>query len=719
MKAVEGPFAHTPADPDAPWHPLTAHATDVATTLEAFLAPLGVPELARPVGVLHDAGKVPPAFQQYLVDSAAGRTRPPGPPHAIHGALLAHELGYDRDVVNAIYGHHQGLLDTEDLRKGLRQRGDPALLPPIRAFLQRAFPDIMSTRGTRSTRAPLDLELHTRLLLSALADVDFLDTERYRRPHVAAARQGPTLPQFIQAFRASIQHLHHDPPDTALNVIRRDIFDTAVHAAHGPTGVYQLTTPTGGGKTRASLAFALEHAAYHQFDRVVIAAPFNSITTQTARVTRDLLGGLPILEHHSAAPAERLPFPFRLAAENWDAAVIVTSFVQLLESLHAAHPGRVRKLHRLARSVIILDEVQAIPVAFTGPVVRMLEQLSETYGITILLCTATPPAVQGHTPFLTGFRHVHPVLAPDQQERHFQGLRRVTFTREVRPITWADLTRRLTREAQTLTVLNTRADALALLDHFLATDAAPFTRHLSTLQCGAHRHDVLQEVKARLQPQEGKDALNVPRPVHLISTQVIEAGVDIDFPFTARALGPLPSLIQTAGRCNREFKHARGTMLIFEPAEGTPLPSDEYRDLTAHTRTLLAQPGVLDTLDQPGVSEAFYATMYQRLQTDAHQILEQRRQQNFATVEKLFQLIDDNRTPVHVNYGECFALLERLPDEPGMSDLRALSGYTVGVNQSFVNRHLGGLLREVRPGVLRWDGEYDKVAGLRAALPVR
>jgi CRISPR-associated endonuclease/helicase Cas3 len=555
-----------------------------------------------------------------------------------------------------------------------------------------------------------------RLVFSALIDADHLDTERHFRPETAAERAGTAT---ITELRERFQRYHRrfeGAGQDAVARMRHTVYEACLAAAELPPGIFRLTVPTGGGKTLSSMAFALRHALRHGQRRVIVAVPFISITEQTAKAYRDALergqeAGQMVLEHHSAA--ERLERDdedhqtaavwARLAAENWDAPIVVTTTVQLFESLFANRPNRCRKLHRLARSVIILDEAQALPPHLLRPILDGLRELAAHYGSSVVISTATQPAFEA-IPDFAGIPAEE--MAPDPVAL-FAGLRRVDYDWRIDPpLSWGDVARLMAGQRQALLVVNTKGNALSALD---ALDD-PGALHLSTLLCGAHRLRVIREIGRRLQAGE---------PCRVVSTQVIEAGVDLDFPAVLRAMGPLDSIIQAAGRCNREGHLSKGHMLVFRPAEGG-LPRGSYRPATDITASLLGR----DTLDphDPAVAREYFQLLFQTVDTDREQIQNLRESFNYPEVARRFRMIDDDTVGLVVTrYGSeaerrrVRELTEQLRQGYPEARLlrRRLEPYVVSVFARKADEYeRKGLLAPITPGLYEWLGDYDRVRGI-------
>jgi CRISPR-associated endonuclease/helicase Cas3 len=712
-------YAHTRND-QGKRHDLVEHLLDVAKLCSRSAAPFGASRLAYYLGLWHDTGKFDPRFQNYLLEAEAGRRRR-GPDHKAAGVQIA--LGQNLGpLALLLQGHHGGLKNKQDLKRwlkkhaaatstalGLAEEFIPDLLPdsPL------GFPEHIASESER--------EFFLRMLFSALVDADFLDTERHFSADQSGYRgSGITLNDLWTRFQES-QRQFDGVPDTLVNRHRRQIYKACIEAATLPPGLFRLTVPTGGGKTRSGMGFALRHALEHGQRRIVVVVPFITITQQTASVYREIFSApndtVPaVLEHHSGTPESREePEVYspranwaRLNAENWNAPIIVTTTVQLFESLFANNTSRCRKLHRLAESIIILDEAQSLPAQLLDPILDGLRELCTNYGSTVVLSTATQPAFDA-IPIFTEL-DAHEIVP--EPEQHFQALKRVAYTwRLDEPSSWEEAASLMRQESQALAILNTKKDALALLD---ALDD-PTALHLSTLLCGAHRARVIEDVTRRL--AEGE-------PCRLVATQVVEAGVDLDFPLVLRALGPLDSIIQAAGRANREGELDVGRVIVFEPAEGG-LPPGTYQRATETTRTQM-NTGVLDMNDPTSIHD-YFTSLYQLEDTDRKDIQKKRRELDYPEVARRFRMIDDDTVNVVIiEYGtreerqhvrSILAAL-RAGAPPTRERLRQLQPYTVSLWRGKALEHQKqGFLStdEVAPDLWEWLGRYDDVRGLSAS----
>lgn len=653
-------------------------------------------------GLLHDLGKYHPEWQDYLRMSASGLFSDKVP-HAHVGAYLALRDLQSIAVAHAIAAHHTGLVDPRDFRVANQadehEKRLSELLPFAAAEINNLATISQLTSVITGASNPTNLrryEFYTRFLFSVLVDADRLDAERHK-----IQRERPVELLRPIELLTSLKQYRKKKADDALNCgnngplfdLRNRIFDECLEGGKNPQGFFTLTVPTGGAKTLAMMAFALGHALKHKLRRVIIVIPYLSIIEQNALEYRRALGDENVTEHHSATiePPDQRPFAGRtradLAAENWDAPVIVTTIVQFIESLLGNSPRRCRKLHNIARSVVVFDEAQALPHNLLAPVLDVFRELVNHYGVSMLFSTATqPPYKQG--PFLIeGFttNERMPVVTDlTNKDRHL--LRRVRYHLLLKKrFTWKAVARRLTRHQQVLCVVNIRRHARVLwrvLQNQIATCLAwrndvNGVLHLSTHMCAAHRNVVLEEAKRRL--KEG-------RPCWLVSTQCIEAGVDIDFPVAYRALGPLDSIVQVAGRCNREGKQPDlGDVYIFRPRD-PGMPQGVYKAAADLTLSLLRTHRPRH-LDDPKLLDEYFNKLTQRAQTDRTAkglpitVQAAREQWMYETVAASCKVIVENEVPVFVPYGDGEHHLEYVGGRGKFtwSEARQLQRYIVNV----------------------------------------
>ena len=588
-------YAHSAQDklgnllPYERWQTLQSHSVNVGEMAAEFARVFGAQEIACQTGQLHDLGKYSEAFNCRLHGG-------PSVDHATAGAKIAVERW--RNVIGkliafCIAGHHAGLANGSgegDNRRTLKQRLALQFGADIPALDNLWQQEIKLPQNLSAP--PLKADAHhpffsyaffTRMLYSCLVDADYLDTEAFylKLENKAAERGGyPDLNvlqhnfnQFINDFRRRIaqapEQTEAEKRNAALNRLRSEILDHAVEQAAQPQGLFTLTVPTGGGKTFTSMAFALEHAKQHGMRRVIYVIPFTSIIEQNAAEFRKAFGELgeqAVLEHHSTFDDGKLQNEatkdkLRLASENWDAPIVVTTAVQFFESLFADRSSRCRKLHNIAGSVIILDEAQMLPLNLLLPIMQAIKELAQNYRCSVVMCTATQPAVQAENGFYRGFENVLEI-AP-KPTALFDKLRRTTV-QHIGTQTDADLLAKLAEHPQMLVIVNNRRHARSLYDQAKHLDG---TFHLTTLMCAKHRSQKLDEIRGRLKNGE---------PCRVIATSLIEAGVDVDFPLVMRAEAGLDSVAQAAGRCNREGKRSseNSFVWIFAPEEQWKAPHE-------------------------------------------------------------------------------------------------------------------------------------------------
>ncbi|WP_425145963.1 CRISPR-associated endonuclease Cas3'' [Deinococcus sp.] len=693
-------MGHSASEENPEWQTLKEHVEGVTNLTEHHLQYLNVPHLplyARLTGLLHDLGKYRDAFQMYRLnwhpqqqreDKTLGQQKVP---HSDAGAKFlearlrtrAPERGNApldreefRELQFVIANHHGRLRDLD----ALEQRLNEHFLQDERPILQEVLP-LLRLAGADTPelaellKAPLppltligtERAFLIRFLLGALVDADRLDTEEHGSPSKVEVRgkdravplrerlkleaqaQREEMALLLARLQAAQQaKADKDAADPQpINVLRREMCAAALAHATDEPGFFRLTMPTGGGKTLASLAFGLAHAGAQGLRRVIYAVPFTTIIDQTARVFREVLergGEFKVLEHHS-----NLEVPEReegkepqttapdLATENWDAPVIVTTTVRLFqETLYGTRTAQLRRLHNVSGSVIVLDEAQSLPAHLLKPTLDALQFLVRYAGCSVVLCTATQPALDESLgfPALAGIRD----LVPDAA-RYFLALKRVEYEfRTESPTPWADLAAELQTREQVLCIVNTRQHA-AELYQMIGPGLGHF--HLSTNLCPVHRKRVLNIIKKRL--ERGK-------PCRVISTQLIEAGIDISFPRVYRAMGPLEAIVQAAGRCNRESRLETGHVVVFLP-EDHKLPKGDYEARERLASTELREG---TNLHDPAVFGPYFRDVYSRVSTSPKVKIVSGEQDFFKAhaglyfeqVADAYQMIDGDTVPV-------------------------------------------------------------------------
>lgn len=566
---------------------------------------------------------------------------------------------------------------------------------------------------------PCDLQLWVRMMFSALVDADRLDTEKFMSPRLSQARgNGRSMRDLLPRLERYLDTLHRSAAASELNKVREEVQYRCREAASLPQGFYSLTVPTGGGKTLASLLWAMTHAVRHGLDRIIIAIPYTSIIVQTAAILRGIFGDENVLEHHSSVHWDDADDDcdetkrWRMAAENWDAPIIVTTNVQLFESLFSNRPGRCRKLHRIARSVIILDEAQMLPLDFMQPIVDVLKSLQRSFSVSVMLTTASQPAIAGvksHAPstpgaVLDGIGTVREVM-PDPEGLSLS-LRRAEIKMMDGLCSYNDIAEMMCKSDRALCIVNTRKSAKVTFEALPDKNGA---FHLSRMMCPAHISKRIGEIREALRHDAGH--------VRVVSTQLIEAGVDIDFPEVFREKAGLDSIVQAAGRCNREGRLPSGTTWVFETPESRVMGVIGYG-----INTLMRLDKDSDWLS-PTVINDYFTKLYSsygcfdkmnigKMLSIAGKNFTPR----YKDAAECFKLIDDTTVSVVVNYEDSMELIESLKsDGPSPALLRRLNNYGVGIPQNiFKALRDEALAEEVVDGV--WvipdRAQYDEQLGL-------
>lgn len=691
-------------------HDLDEHLHGVGQRAEECAHEFGGGDWAQVAGLWHDLGKYSAEFQRRIksvsgYDPDAHLEGPVGRvDHSTAGAQHAVEqFGvHGRVLAYLIAGHHAGLPDwhtSETAGAALKARLDDkshlqhalsqAIPPEILAQPKPVSPLLGKAEG---------FALWVRMLFSCLVDADFLDTEAFMDEDKAEQRTGaPVIQELLPRFNAYMEEKFAAAPSTTVNRIRAEVLRQCRDKAHEAPGLFSLTVPTGGGKTLSSLAFALKHAICHNKRRVIYAIPYTSIIEQTANIFRDIFPNA-VVEHHSNLDSDKETVKSRLATENWDAPLIVTTNVQFFESLFAAKTSRCRKLHSIVNSVVVLDEAQLLPPEFLQPILDVMNLLVRHYGVTFVLSTATQPALGTLHTFqhtIHGLDHVRELI--DDPNALYRDLERVTVAMPQdfhQTQDWDDIAEQVQQYSSVLVVVNSRADARELHHRMPAG-----TRHLSALMCGEHRSRVIADIKQRL--HEGET-------VRVVSTQLVEAGVDVDFPVVYRALAGLDSIAQAAGRCNREGKLGRGQVVVFVPPK--PAPPGHLRRAAETTISLLT--GMNGNPLTRSLFRSYFEHFYVRVPSlDKHNIVtllkpdghgEDHLKVQFRTAAHRFQLIDESGyRSVLVQYGDSPALIGLLRKEgPARWLMRKLQRYTVSLPEYQFQKLLSnGDVREIYPGM--------------------
>ncbi len=695
-------FGHTHETLD--WQTMLEHSSEVSRLAQQHAKPFGDEAKADLAGILHDIGKYGDLFQRRLHGLEKGLD------HWSAGAHIALLEYRQIEVALAIQGHHIGLqsgaanslkeMRLEDVEKnhplGLRLSETDVVL------LKKRLTDDGVNLPSAPTHKPVlpasaAEMLETRMLFSSLVDADFLDTERTMnrgKPDFVPRPKTPELnaTRALEILEQRLEKLNSDssiPQKT--RDLRASLAATCQEAALNPARVFTLTAPTGTGKTLAMLRFALTRATKDKrIRRIIIVLPFLTILDQTVDIYRQLFaefGEYYILEHHSLTGIRKQETSGdeqaisdkekRLLTENWDAPIVITTSVQFLESLHANRPSACRKLHNIAGSVVLFDEVQTLPVSLAVPTLKTLSKLAtEKYAVSVVFATATQPAfdtlnseVQKGEPLGLGWQ---PCEIVSSQAEMFMQAKRVESVWETKNATpWTEILEWLRRDQQALCIVNLKRHAYKLAE--LAIEAGlENVYHVSTALCPEHRRAILKKIIANL---------DAGKPCRVIATQCVEAGVDLDFPFVYRTIAPLDAIAQAAGRCNRnDARLKKGLLTVFIP-ESEAYPSKSYQQATELTRIQLGNgAGKLD-LDDPETYRRYYSSLYAIQNTTDPELEGFIRSQNYKEFAESYRLIENDAVNVVVPYNQAAKELMQEARQHGISPhwMRRVRGYTVSV----------------------------------------
>ena len=658
--------------------PNNEHMEGVAKKAECFASEFGMGDCGRIMGLLHDKGKEQLEWQKYI-RGVTGYNKEyahikTGPNHSYVGAVIAQKQ-YPLIaplIAQPIAGHHRGLYDycdyIEETKRDIPQDVTIGELTPYQ------LPKFSKLEKS-------DLHHIVRMLFSCLVDADSLDTEAFMNPKQAGLRGShASIPELLKMMENHLQELKAKAPDTEVNRIRNYVQEQCIKTGQGDGGFYSLTVPTGGGKTLGSVLWALHHAVKNHLQRIIIAIPYTSIIVQTAATLKGIFGEDNVLEHHSNINPddikdEKLRERLQLATENWDYPIIVTTNVQFFESLFSNKRSNCRRLHNIAKSVVILDEVQTLPLDFYRPIVDTLNTIQRIFGASVLFTTASLPILSGRieganpTASFDALSSVHEII-PDGIDL-YDKLRRVSLHFMDGAKSYDDIAEELSKHQQVLCIVNTRCDAKELYDRL---PKEGISLHLSRMMCPAHVSATIEHIKAALKKLK-------EQPIRVIATQLIEAGVDIDFPVVFRQEAGLDSILQAAGRCNREGKLELCTTHVFSLGKEHPLPPG-FMTQTNNARKNMGQQ--YDWF-APAAMTCYFKQLHSRIDNfDSKQIKEllYKPECEFEMAAHQFQLIDDQTTSVIINWEKSMQLYEQLILQgPSYDLMKKLSHYSVNMRK--------------------------------------
>lgn len=712
-------FAHSKNDNNEK-HLLAKHLHETAQLAESFACRDEYKPLLRLSGLLHDLGKYQPEFQNYLENGG----RRGSVPHASWGAGYAGKLKHS-DASIAIDGHHKGLPDKAAWKSDVNPylHDDVAGFDGvIKVFLADNCLEETSfvTPQLKFDSSGFRRELFIRYLFSALTDSDWLSTEEHFEPGKTALRPDRTLPIDLMLEKLEKEFAAKSKAGE-INELRNQARIQALDKALLATGCYSLALPTGMGKTLTSLAWALRHAKQNHLKRIIIVLPYISIIDQTARELKRIFGDEWILEHHSSYNEGQRTAADRnedysteqkrkqLACENWDFPVIVTTTVQFFESLFSNRPSKCRKNHNVAESVVIFDEVQTIPKEIVLPTLGMLNDIQVVMRTSFLFCTATQPAYEKRLGF-DGITAITPLI--EEPGILYDKTKRVTFhlLDDLAPVSFAQLSDAVIEHDQSaLVIFNTKKDALEFFNLMESGERWDAKYHLSTAMCPDHRKKTITLIKADLEAKKN---------ILVVSTQLIEAGVDFDFPLVFRALAPLEAIIQSAGRCNREGKmDGFGNVFLFLMQDAR-YPNKTYKACAGYAAELLQSD--IEQLYSHNVFEKYYASVFALYIDQAKQqgINNARKEFNFETVNDSYRYLDDHSEGLFIyNYNDASReLLHSLQYKEYLSrnDYRAMQPYTVQAYENFIFQNREDVKASPH-GFKIWYGNYDPDTGISVA----
>lgn len=699
-------------------HLLKEHLLFTANLTKSFAPQKELEYLFYLAGIFHDIGKYQDGFQKYL---EFGK---PKTPHAAIGAFIARRLVKQYfPLPFVIKGHHAGMPDKEELSAAIESLEDEVqTIIEIEKRFQEEFNELeklLNTQPSLPFNDKLLAECATRLLFSSLTDADWLDTEHHFKQELTDIRTSYTLDyeMLIDALEKRFSEL---PNDGQINVLRTNARNDVTLQHSFPLGFFSLQLPTGLGKTLTSIYWALLHARHHKLKRIIIVLPYINIIDQTAKILKEIFGEDVILEHHSGIVEEDKENDSydensidedknlikRLACENWDAPIIVTTSVQFFESLFSNRPFKCRKNHNISESVVIFDEVQTLPKHYSEPIIVMLKNINQLARTSFLFCTATQPAFAKREEF-DGIETIQPLI--EHPEEYFKSTQRVNYTLlgKLKEISLDKLTAKLSKESKSfLVIVNTKSVAHELYQRVAQLKKLDTYYHLSTTMCPHHRKKTIANIINDLQSNNGKR-------IAVISTQLVEAGVDFDFPCVYRAIAPLDSVIQAAGRCNRNGKLKKGRVILFN-LENQKMPNQTYKSAAdLAMRMIKDDPNILHNAFSFEQYYEEFTSLF--VKTDKYHITENRTKGNFKTVAENFKLIDSPTVSLFImDYSEeSKSLLKEIENSFLISKehLRTIQQFSIQVYRQFLTKY-SNQIEYFKNTFYIWHGSYDKDIGV-------
>ena len=697
------------------------HLKGVAKLAEGFADEFGMGSWGRALGLLHDKGKERKSFQDYIRQNSGFAPEiqcSSEHNHAFVGGIIAKSIygkGSESLLCNQIISHHSGLHDYCQIEETLKKDIPLDVNRCVEKIqLNRPPFSLSPIKGCKDMTS--DANHLSRMLFSCLVDADYLDTELFMDEQSARKRiNAISLQSLLPLLETYIENLQKRSSESEVNAIRRNVQERCVSMSNVEKGFYSLTVPTGGGKTLSSLVWALRHAVHNGMKRIIIAIPYTSIIVQTASILKQIFGEEAVLEHHSnfdpqSIQGKEMQHKAKLATENWDYPIVVTTNVQLFESMFSNKPSGCRKLHNIVNSVIILDEVQTLPTDYLQPIVDALKSYQRMFGISVLFTTASQPVlsglIEGCNPkaAFQGIDNITEII-PKEYVLHDK-LRRVHLEIDNTGSTFDEIADRLSQHDKVLCIVNTRNDAREIFERL---PKEGLTIHLSKMMCPRHVSKAIQEIKQALSD-------NSETVIRVVATQLIEAGVDIDFPVVYRQEAGLDSILQAAGRCNREGKLDIATTYVFCLSVEHKL----YGSIIDANNARLNMINVNDWFAPETMTE-YFKQLYCRKETfdkkDFKTLLYKPTEMCFAEAAKEFRLIEETGKTVYVNMDDSLELVERLKsDGITYSLMKQLSQYSVNIHErDFLKLWSYGAIEEVIDGiyVVNDRAQYDENIGLR------